>query len=98
MMSRDPYSIILRPLMTEKSTQDVEKNNAYHFEVALNANKIEIKHAIEVIYAHKKVKVHQVRIINKHPKTRRFRLHVSTTRAWKEAIVSLDKESKLELF
>lgn len=98
MMSRDPYSIILRPLMTEKANRDMEKHNAYHFEVALNANKIEIKNAIEKIYAHKKVKVEQVRIVNKHPKTRRFRLHVSTTRAWKKAIVSLDKESKLELF
>lgn len=97
-MSRDPYSIILRPLMTEKANKDVEISNAYHFEVALDANKIEIQDAIEKIYANKKVKVKKVRIINKHPKTRRFRAHVSTTRAWKKAIVSLDKESKLELF
>lgn len=97
-MSRDPYSIILRPLMTEKANSDKDNNNAYHFEVALDANKIEIQNAIEKIYSSKKVKVKKVRIINKHPKTRRFRFHVTTTRAWKKAIVSLDKESKLELF
>lgn len=97
-MSRDPYSIILRPLMSEKASKDVEEHNSYHFEVALNANKIEIQNAIEKIYANKKVKVTKVRTISKHPKTRRFRFHIATTRAWKKAIVSLDKESKLELF
>jgi len=94
----DPYRIIIRPLMTEKATQDSEVNNAYHFEVAPDANKIEVKQAIETIYAHKKVKVRKVRIVNKHPKVRKFRFHQTSTKAWKKAIVFLDHESKLELF
>lgn len=95
-MSKDPYSIIIRPLQTEKANREVENDNSYRFEVALDANKIEIKRAIETIYAHKKIKVKKVRTISKHPKARRVRFHVSTTKAWKQAIVSLDKESKLE--
>lgn len=101
MMSRDPYSVILRPLQSEKATQDAELNNAYHFEVATGANKIEIAEAIVAIYdpkKDKKIKVTKVRIINHHPKFRRMRLHYAATKAWKKAIVFIDKESKLELF
>lgn len=97
-MQKDCYSIILRPWMTEKSNFDTDLRNAYHFEVAPGANKIEIRQAIEEIYAHKGVKVKKVRIINKHPKKRRFRFRFGTTQAWKKAIVFLDKEYKLDLF
>jgi len=96
-MARDAYSIILRPIMTEKSNVDVEIENAYHFEVAADANKVE-KKALEKIYAHKGIKVKRVNVINKHPKKRRFRFKQGYTRAWKKAIVFLDKEVKLEMF
>lgn len=97
-MIKEPYHIILRPWMTEKAEFDVNLRNAYHFKVASDANKIEIRKAIEQIYAHKGVKVQKVRIMNKHPKKRRFRFRFGTTKAWKKAIVFLDKEYKLELF
>lgn len=97
-MQRDHHSIILRPWMTEKAEFDVNLRNAYHFIVAPDANKIEIKKAIEHIYAHKGVKVKKVRIITKHPKKRRFRFRIGHTQASKKAIVFLDKEHKLELF
>ncbi|NUM34052.1 MAG: 50S ribosomal protein L23 [Candidatus Brocadiae bacterium] len=97
-MARDAYSIILRPIMTEKSNIDVELQNAYHFEVALDANKVEIKKALEKIYAHKGIKVARVNIMNKHPKKRRFRFRQGYTKAWKKAIVFLDKDYKLEMF
>lgn len=97
-MERDCYSLIIRPWMTEKAEYDVNLRNAYHFEVALQANKSEIKKAIEKIYAHKGVKVKKVRIINKAPKRRRFRFRFGHTRACKKAIVFIDKEHKLELF
>jgi large subunit ribosomal protein L23 len=84
--------------MTEKADFDLKLRNAYHFQVAPDANKIEIKHAVEQIYAHKGVKVRKVRIITKHPKKRRFRFRMGATKAWKKAIVFLDKEHKLELF
>lgn len=97
-MEKDVYSIIKRPIMTEKADFDTKIRNAYHFEVALDANKIEIKRAIEKIYAHKGVKVEKVRTLIKHPKGRRFRFRRGFTKAWKKAIVFLDKEHKLELF
>jgi large subunit ribosomal protein L23 len=97
-MLKEPYHIILRPWMTEKADMDVNLRNAYHFRVAPDANKIDIRKAIEHIYAHKGVKVKKVRIMNKHPKKRRFRFRFGATKAWKKAIVFLDKEYKLELF
>jgi len=97
-MKRDPYSVIQRPLITEKANFDIELRNAYHFKVAPDANKIEIRKAIEEIYSHKGVKVKKVRVINKHPRERRFRFRKGYTSAWKKAIVFLDKEYKLELF
>lgn len=98
MMKKNPYDIIRRPLVTEKSQMDVDTLNAYHFEVDPDSNKIEIKAAIEEIYAKKGVKVQKVRIINKKPKKRRFRFRIGKTRAWKKAIVFLDPEHKIELF
>jgi large subunit ribosomal protein L23 len=98
MMTREPYSIILRPLITEKSNLDIELRNAYHFAVAPDANKITIKMAIEKIYSHKGIKVQKVRVINKHPRKRRFRFRRGMTKAWKKAIVFVKKEYKLELF
>lgn len=97
-MRKDAYSVIIRPVMTEKSNVDVELRNAYHFEVAPDANKVEVKKALSEIYAHKGIKIRKVCIINKHPKKRRFRFRQGLTRAWKKAIVFLDKEYKLELF
>lgn len=96
-MQKSIYDIIVRPLQNEKSTKDADRN-AYHFEVDMKANKIQIKAAVEKIYAHKGVKVLKVCTITKHPKVRRFRFRKGHTRSWKKAIVYLDKESKLELF
>lgn len=97
-MAKAPYTIIISPLVTEKANMDIELRNAYHFRVALDANKIEIKKAIEEIYSHKGIKVQKVRVMNKRPKKRRFKFRQGTTRSWKKAIVFLNKEYKLELF
>lgn len=97
-MEKNPYSIIRRPLVTEKSEIDTAERNAYHFEVALGSNKLEIKNAVEQIYAHKQVKVKKVRTISKQTKGRRFRFRKGKVKSWKKAIVFLDPEYKLELF
>lgn len=97
-MQKDPYAIIRRPLMTEKAHFDIKQRNAYHFEVAPEANKIEIKDALEQIYSHKGIKVLKVRTMNKRAKKRRFRFRRGMTRSWKKAIIFLDKEHILELF
>lgn len=97
-MPRDIYDVIRRPLVTEKGETSKELLNAYYFEVASDANKSEIKHAIESLYAHKGIKVRKVCTMNKKPKARRFRFKRGHTRAWKKAVVYLDPEQKLELY
>lgn len=97
-MEKNPYAIIRRPLITEKGEADNAERNAYHFEVAPSCNKIEIKGAIESIYAHKGIKVDKVRVMNKKTKGRRFRARKGKVKSWKKAIVFLKPEYKLELF
>ena len=67
-VSKDPYQIILRPVITEKSTVLKDQNRDVCFEVALHANKTEIKKAVEHLF---KVKVENVRTQIKHGKERR---------------------------
>jgi large subunit ribosomal protein L23 len=95
---RDPHEIIERPLLTEKSTDQAE-HNKYHFRVRLDANKIEIAHAIEHIYAKEGVRVLAVNTMRVKGKKKR-----ATSRGakpgyspnWKKAIVTTD--SPLVLF
>ena len=87
--------IILEPIMTEKSYAGIP-NKIYTFKVALNANKIEIKNAVETIF---KVKVEKVSAITMKRKTRRVGYHVGKTSEWKKAIVKLTADSKtIEFF
>ncbi|HPB44214.1 MAG TPA: 50S ribosomal protein L23, partial [Candidatus Syntrophosphaera sp.] len=46
-----PRNIIISPIITEKSSNQIERTNTYSFKVSINANKIEIKHAIEKIFS-----------------------------------------------
>ena len=66
-MMKDPYKIILKPVITEKSTMLKEMNREVCFEVDPRANKSEIKKAAEQLF---KVKVERVRIMNKRGKKR----------------------------
>src|SRR5258708_8669278 len=66
-MTKDPRSIVRKALITEKGTTLRELRNQYHFEVARDANKIEIKRAIEAIFS---VKVELVRTMQLHGKVR----------------------------
>ena len=66
----EPYQVVLRPLITEKATHLSERHNAYTFEVARDANKVEIRQAIEDIF---KVKVKTVRTANVMAEARRRR-------------------------
>jgi large subunit ribosomal protein L23 len=91
----DPRSIIKRALITEKGTVLREMRNQYVFEVARGANKIEIKRAIEVVFA---VKVEQVRTQQLRGKVRRTGRFVGKRSDWKKAIVTLKPDQKIELF
>ncbi len=78
--------IILSPHMSEKAAIATEKRRAYVFEVASDANKLEIKNAIELLF---KTQVEAVRIVNVKPKPRRFGKIQGKSKAWKKAYVSL---------
>jgi large subunit ribosomal protein L23 len=92
---RDPRQIVLRPLLNEKGEILKETVRGYPFEVAADANKIEIRHAIERLFDN--VKVVKVRTMNRPGKRRRLHFKEGTTRSWKRAIVYISEESTLEV-
>ena len=79
------YDIIRRPIITEKSALLAEKA-VYTFEVAKDANKVEIKKAIEEIF---NVKVVAIRTVNVHRKAKRMSRYEGFKTAYKKAIVRL---------
>lgn len=92
---RDPRQVILRPLLNEKGELLKERVRAYPFEVARNANKIEIRHAIEALFDN--VKVVAVRTMNRKGKKRRRRYKTGRSRSWKRALVFISKESTIDI-
>ncbi|MBN1554188.1 MAG: 50S ribosomal protein L23 [Phycisphaerae bacterium] len=94
-MKDEMYGIVIRPLVTEKGTFQSQALNAYAFEVAADANKTQIKQAIEKIYD---VKVREVRTAARKGKPRRTGRVMGTTRRWKKAVVVLDPEHHIDLF
>ena len=94
-MKYDPYKIIRQPVISEKSTLLTEKHNKYVFEVAPDANKIQIKKAVEDIF---KVAVVKVRTMRMPGKTKRVRLQIGRTPEWKKALVTLKQGDRIELF
>ena len=94
-MKDETYGIIIRPLVTEKGTYQSEALNAYAFQVAAEANKVQIKHAIEKIYG---VKVLKVRTANRKGKPRRTGYKWGTTSHWKKAFVVLHEDHHIDLF
>lgn len=96
----DLYHTIVKPIVTEKSThqagfQSDQRGGAYTFEVHPDANKAQIREAVEKIYG---VKVLGIRTQNRLGKLRRFRFRYGRTRAVKRAIVVVDANSAIELF
>lgn len=91
-MMKDPYKIILKPVITEKSTMLKEVNREICFEVDSRTNKSEIKKAIEQLF---KVKVESVRIMNKRGKPRRVGRTMGKKKDWKKAYVKLKEGEKM---
>jgi len=92
---RDPRDIIIRPILTEKALFLREKGNHYVFEVAKDANKPEIKKAVEELF---RVHVEEVRVIRVKGKLRRVRRAPGRTRSFKKAIVTLRAGESIPLF
>jgi large subunit ribosomal protein L23 len=92
--ARDPRSILIRPIMTEKSMQQKDDLNAVTFEVARDANKVEIRQAVEKAF---NVKVAAVRTSAREGKWKRMGRHIGQQPAWKRAVVTLRPGHKIEL-
>ncbi|PYM12825.1 MAG: 50S ribosomal protein L23 [Candidatus Rokuibacteriota bacterium] len=93
-MSRSPRDIIIRPLMTEKSMGQKEELNTVTFQVRCDANKIEVRSAVETIF---NVKVVDVRTASFQGKLKRMGRHQGRRPDWKKAIVKLAPGHKIEL-
>lgn len=89
---KDPYRIVLRPVITEKSTLLKDMNREVCFEVDPRANKSEIKKAVEQLF---KVKVERVRTQNKRGKMKRVGRSQGKTKDWKKAYVKLKEGEKM---
>jgi len=88
------YDVLRRPLVTEKSTVLAERNK-YCFEVARDANKTQIKEAVEKAF---KVKVVSVNVMTVPGKMRRAGRQRGMTSPWKKALVTVEEGNKIELF
>ena len=92
---KSAYDIILKPVISERS-MDQAVNKKYTFKVAVDANKTQVKHAIEEIFD---VEVKKVNIMNVNGKLKRMGKNVGRTAAYKKAIVTLTEASKeIEFF
>lgn len=91
----DIHNVIIRPIVTEKGTHQSRTLNAYAFEVHRDANKFQIRQAVETMYG---VKVADVRTANQKGKPRRHGFRWSQSKAWKKAVVELHPDHHIDLF
>ncbi|TWT63093.1 50S ribosomal protein L23 [Rubinisphaera italica] len=94
-LNLEPYQIVLKPLVTEKSTHFAERDNVYAFKVHAQSNKTQIRKAVESLWD---VKVTKVRTQNRKGKPRRTKSGMVHTQNWKKAIVELDSEHRISFF
>jgi large subunit ribosomal protein L23 len=93
-MNRTARDILIRPLMTEKHMRQKEEQNTVAFQVRPDANKVEIRSAVESVF---NVKVSDVRTMNYEGKLKRMGRHQGRRPGWKKAIVTLAPGHKIEL-
>ena len=91
----EAYQVILRPLVTEKGMHRSTRNNQYAFQVHLQATKDDVRRAVEELFS---VQVDKVRTQNRRGKPRKHRFKQGQTKAWKKAVVTLDKEHRIDFF
>ncbi len=88
------HDIIIRPVITEKSSRQME-HNQYTFEVHPSANKIQIRNAVQDVF---KVKVEKVHTLKVRSKPKRMGAFLGKSRSWKKAIVTLVDGERIEFF
>lgn len=91
----EPYQIIKQPLITEKGMQLNEEGSTVVFRVDQRANKLQIKHAVEVLF---NVKVLKVNTLNVEGKKRRIRYREGKRPDWKKAYVTLRDGDSITFF
>lgn len=94
-MMTDIYDIVRMPRITEKGTRLKERDNVITFEVRRDANKVQVRKAIEAIF---KVKVADVTTVNVAGKKKRLGQRMGRRPDWKKAYVTLRPGEKIEMF
>jgi len=87
------YDVIIRPIITEKGTRIKEEQNKIMLQVAPEANKMDIKRAVETVF---KVKVEEVATMNFKGKKKRLGIRQGVRSDWKKAVVTLKKGETVE--
>ena len=93
-MAANPRDVLLRPIITEKTAKLMEENK-YTFKVALNANKIEIRQAVETIFNVKVLDVNTIRMLGKY---KRMGKTMGKRSDYKKAIVKLAEGQTIQFF
>jgi large subunit ribosomal protein L23 len=91
----NPYEVLKRPVVTEKSNYQADALHRYTFEVDRRATKVDVRKAVESIF---KVTVVDVNMMNVRGKTRRFGRVVGRMPDWKKAVVTLAPGQSIKLF
>jgi len=92
-MSQQLVNLLLAPHMTEKSMRHSEGHAQYVFQVLKQANKDEVKKAVELMF---NTKVDRVRIVNVKGKAKRFGQIEGRTKGWKKAYVTLKEGQQID--
>jgi large subunit ribosomal protein L23 len=99
---RDPYEIVMRPIITEKTARQIDEGNVYAFVVAQDANKIEIGRAVEKIWDVKVEKVRTMRYAGKMRRSLMGRMsknrNVGRRASFKKALVKLVEGDQIEFY
>ena len=90
-----PQEIVIRPLITEKTLRLAERENSYTFQVRQDANKVQVRDAIERLF---NVRVLGVRTQNHIGKYRRVLRSFGTTPNWKKAVVKVREGDTIEFY
>jgi len=88
------FTVVRRPVVTEKSSTMQGMNNQFSFEVAASANKSEVKKAIETLFS---VKVEKVNMVSMRGKARRMFGRPGQTKPWKKAVVTLREGDSIDI-
>ncbi len=94
-MNLSDHGVLLRPILTEKTTFGIEALNAYVFEVHPSANKIQIRKAVENLFD---VKVRKVNVRNRRGKRKRVGRTVGYGKNTKHAVVTLAAGETLDIY